>query len=257
MFTQNLEYARTLLLRLEHSSSTIKIQSRKQAAQNNLLAQRALIKRLNERLYELEQLDDEDAEDDGVEEEDLLEEDLLGEANDALPLISPTQQQHDTHADQRPEDSNSAEVSQPTSLRSRRPPSTVQPSDTAHTTSTSLFPQNPITTTQTRTTETLLTHNTHEQESLSTSLLTLAQALKASSQSFASALEDEKSLLNRAGEGLDKSGAGMEAAEKRMGTLRRMSEGRGLWGRLLIYVWIGALMVVALVVVFVLPKLRF
>jgi len=49
----------------------------------------------------------------------------------------------------------------------------------------------------------------------------------------------------------------MEAAEKRIGTLRRMSEGRGLWGRLLMYVWIAGLMVLALAVVFVLPKLRF
>ena len=49
----------------------------------------------------------------------------------------------------------------------------------------------------------------------------------------------------------------MEAAEKRMGMLRRMSEGRGLWGRLLMYVWIVGLMVLALVVVFITPKLRF
>jgi len=56
---------------------------------------------------------------------------------------------------------------------------------------------------------------------------------------------------------LEKGSAGMEAAEKRMGMVRRMSEGRGLWGRLLMYVWIGGLWVLALAVVFVLPKLRF
>jgi len=189
---------------------------------------------------------------------------LLGEADDALPLDLSTEQQHNTNSSgQKAEVPNSPGPSQSTILRSRHPPKDSQASDTAHTTatatstSTSLFPQNATTQTQTRTTETLLSHNTHEQESLTTSLLTLAQALKSSSQSFASALDDEKTVLNRAGEGLDKSGAGMEAAEKRMGTLRRVSEGRGLWGRLLMYVWIAGLMLVALVVVFVLPKLRF
>lgn len=187
---------------------------------------------------------------------------MLGEADDAVPLDLPTEQQHNTDSSgQKAEVPNSPGPSESTILRSRRPPKDSQAPDTAHTTatatstSTSLFPQSA--TSQTRTTETLLSHNTHEQESLTTSLLTLAQALKSSSQSFASALDDEKTVLSRAGEGLDKSGAGMEAAEKRIGTLRRMSEGRGLWGRLLMYVWIAGLMLVALVVVFILPKLRF
>ncbi len=85
----------------------------------------------------------------------------------------------------------------------------------------------------------------------------MAQALKASSQSFASSLESEKEVLNRASEGLDKNTSGMEAAEKRMGTLRRMSEGRGWLGRLLMYAWIAGLWVVALIIVVILPKLRF
>jgi hypothetical protein len=49
----------------------------------------------------------------------------------------------------------------------------------------------------------------------------------------------------------------MEAAQKRMGYLRTMTEGRGMIGRMLMYVWIAGLAVLALVIVFVLPKLRF
>jgi hypothetical protein len=85
----------------------------------------------------------------------------------------------------------------------------------------------------------------------------MAQQLKASSNAFASSLEEEKSILNRATEGLDKNELGMEAAQKRMGYLRTMTEGRGWIGRMLMYAWIAGLAVLALVVVFVLPKLRF
>lgn len=106
-------------------------------------------------------------------------------------------------------------------------------------------------------TEKLLSFNRYEQEDLTASLLTMAQALKASSQAFSSSLESEKEIVDRATEGLDKNTTGMGQAEKRMGTLRRMTEGRGWFGRLLIYAWIAGLWLVALVIVLVLPKLRF
>jgi hypothetical protein len=109
----------------------------------------------------------------------------------------------------------------------------------------------------TATTETLLTHNRTEQESLTNSLLNMAKALKSSSHSFATALEDEKGILSRATAGLDKGEQGMEAAQRRMGFLRTYTEGKGWWGRMLMYAWIAGLMVSALVIVFVLPKLRF
>jgi hypothetical protein len=109
----------------------------------------------------------------------------------------------------------------------------------------------------TATAESLLTHNRTEQESLTNSLLNMAQALKSSSHSFASALEDEKGILSRATAGLDKGEQGMEAAQRRMGFLRTYTEGKGWWGRMIMYAWIAGLMVLALVIVFVLPKLRF
>lgn len=106
-------------------------------------------------------------------------------------------------------------------------------------------------------TEKLLSHNRIEQEDLTASLLSMAQALKASSRAFASSLESEKEILDRASEGLEKNTAGMEAAEKRMGALRRMTEGKGWLGRMLMYAWIMGLMMIALIIVGFLPKLRF
>ena len=108
----------------------------------------------------------------------------------------------------------------------------------------------------TATTEALLTHNRTEQESLTSSLLSMAQQLKTSSHAFASSLEDEKSILSRATEGLDKNELGMEAAQRRMGHLRTMTEGRGWWGRMLMYAYIAGLMVLACVIVFVLPRIN-
>lgn len=63
--------------------------------------------------------------------------------------------------------------------------------------------------------------------------------------------------LSRATDGLDRNTTGMQAAGNRMGLLKRMTEGKGWWGRMMLYAWIGGLWVVALVIVFVLPKLRF
>lgn len=55
---QNLEYARTLLLRLEQENSGSKAAgaSRERNVQADLRAKKQLIKRLNERLYELSQV---------------------------------------------------------------------------------------------------------------------------------------------------------------------------------------------------------
>lgn len=109
----------------------------------------------------------------------------------------------------------------------------------------------------TATSEALLTHNRTEQETLTNSLLNMAQALKSSSHLFASSLEEEKNIMSRATEGLDKNEQGLEAAQRRMGFLRTYTEGKGWWGRMLMYAWIAGLMVAAMVITFVMPKLRF
>ena len=104
--------------------------------------------------------------------------------------------------------------------------------------------------------ETLDTHR-REQEDITNSLLSLATQLKSSSQAFQSSLESEKSVLARAVEGLDRTTGNMEAAERRMGMLRRMTEGKGWWGRMMLYAWIFGLWIVAVLIVFIGPKLRF
>jgi hypothetical protein len=142
----------------------------------------------------------------------------------------------------------------PSSSSTRHP----QPTATATTTGSSLPTQTqPTTNPKTQNTESSLTQHRLEQETLTTSLLTLASQLKSSSQNFQSSLESEKTVLDRAVEGLDRNTTGMEAAGKRMGMLRKMSEGKGWWGRMMIYLWIFGLWFVAIGIVYLGPKLRF
>jgi hypothetical protein len=266
-FIQNIEYARTLLLRLEQDALQIKIQSKKQEAQTDLVRKRDALDRLSERLNDLNQLGDYKFDSEGSSEgEDLLEEDTPGDGdetstddqNDLTPpptASSIAQSTESLYADPQSNDEPKGETQntqeestiESSTLRSRNPRAELF----APTTS---FVSTGI---STATAEALLTHNRIEQESLTSSLLSMAQQLKASSSAFASSLEEEKSILNRATEGLDKNELGMEAAQKRMGYLRTMTEGRGMIGRMLMYVWIAGLAVLALVIVFVLPKLRF
>ncbi|KAK0516007.1 hypothetical protein JMJ35_002041 [Cladonia borealis] len=234
----NLEYARTLLLRLEHSSSSIKVPSKKHAAHTDLFAQRALIKRLTDRLHDLEAQGDDEALLNPPEDA----EDILGE--DDPPAASPPPTTN-------PTDLNSPEPSTPL-------PATSPPSSTLRNRH---HPTKP--TEQTEEVRSDITHadllaqNDTETANLTTSLVTLAQALKASTHQFSESLLTDNEALNRATESLDKNATGMEAAGRRMGLLKRMSEGKGWWGRMMLYAWIGGLWVVAILVVFVMPKLRF
>lgn len=137
----------------------------------------------------------------------------------------------------------------PSTLRNRHQKSHHAPDEhTAKTTGSS---------TKTSATEQSLSTNRSEQEDLTSSLLNLASQLKASSQSFQSTLENEKSVLDRAVSGIDKTTSTMEAAGQRMGMLRKMSEGKGWWGRMMLYAWIFGLWVVAILLVYVGPKMRF
>lgn len=85
----------------------------------------------------------------------------------------------------------------------------------------------------------------------------MAGALKESSQRFSSTLEADKDVVGRAAEGMDKTEQGMEATKGRMGALKRVTEGKGWWGRMILYAWVYGLMVGLVLLVFVMPKLRF
>ncbi|KAI4121602.1 MAG: hypothetical protein LQ338_006273 [Usnochroma carphineum] len=232
----NLEYARTLLLRLEHQSSSLKIQSRKQDRQKTLLAQRALIKQLTERLHEL---DNQDSDASSSESEG---EDLLGEQAQPFPApstsasVAPLSSNPEQQRSQGPLESN---------LRNRFTPSNppISPgTSTAH-------PPNP--------TAQLLESNSTEQMDLTSSMVSLVAQLKASSLAFSSSLDLDNEALARAQEGLEKNETGLEAAGKRMGMLKRMSEGKGWWGRMMLYAWIAGLWIAAIALVFLGPKFRF
>ena len=211
---------------------SLKLPSQRASAQSSLSAQRALIKRLTDRLHDLEAHGDDDLLLYGPEdEENILEEDApaapraMQKESEAKKLAAPA-------------------IEEPTSiLRNRKLPN--KPPDTAPSTNQETTPAE------------LLAHNDTESTNLTASLLALAQSLKASSTAFSTSLEADTEILNRATEGLDKNATGMEAAGKRMGLLKRMSEGKGWWGRMMLYAWIGGLWTVAILLVFVGPKLRF
>ncbi|KAL8733897.1 MAG: hypothetical protein Q9166_001885 [cf. Caloplaca sp. 2 TL-2023] len=233
----NLEYARTLLLRLEHESSNLKIQSWKQDRQKTLLAQRALIRRLTERLRDL------DNQDTDVYTSESEGEDLLGEHKQSQP----------------PADATSSTPSPSTNLGRRKQEQSLE--STLRNRLQSSKMHEPYSGTSTAlpanaTAQQLESHST-EQVDLTSSMVALVTQLKSSTLAFSSSLDLDNEALARAQEGLEKNESGMEAAGKTIGMLRRMSEGKGWWGRIMLYAWIGGLWIIAIVLVFVGPKFRF
>lgn len=111
--------------------------------------------------------------------------------------------------------------------------------------------------TSTATAEAILDQQKQEQDALSDSILKMASALKSSSKKFSTTLEADKDVVGRASEGMEKTERGMEAARGRMGVLKKMTEGKGWWGRMILYAWVYGLMLTLVIFVFVLPKLRF
>ncbi|KAG8526726.1 uncharacterized protein KY384_008155 [Bacidia gigantensis] len=237
--SSNLEYARTLLLRLEHDASRQKITSRKAAAESTLSHQRALLKRLTDRMHKIEQTGDE-ADDYSDHSNDLLDSDNEGE-NQVKSAFAEAPAPASTAAQ------NSDRPPSPgAGLRNRFAPS-----------ASSQIKDDLPSTDEDNTTATLLQSSDLEASQLTSSLLSLAQQLKASTHTFSDSLKADDEALRRATEGLDNNETALEAAGKRMGMLRMMSEGQGLWGRMMLYAWIAGLWVAAILLVFVGPKLRF
>lgn len=202
----------------------MKVQSQRTAWAAELRAHREVIARLNKRLIELDQADssDDDASDDD---------------NGTAPVITTAQHQ---------------QSSSPL-LRSRA----GAPEQRSDVTATGLFSARPQPQSSLQTREALMTSQSAEQELIKSSLVDLASALRASNVDFGRALGEEKAVLDRAAQGLDRNALGLESAERKMGTLRKMTEGQGLYGRIKLYAIIAALWVAAFLLVFVGPKLRF
>ncbi|CAK4031228.1 hypothetical protein DOTSEDRAFT_69013 [Lecanosticta acicola] len=250
----NIEHARAMLLTLEKQSATVKVQLERQKLQADLQAKREVIKRLNAKLRELnDTAADEDEDEDDDEEQG---------GENVLNTYAPAREDADAGIESGHLQEKRIDETQAQELRSRKAP--LQASDNRSAASTTardqLFsqrPKEPPPSSSLPQTETLMSHNRTEQENLTTGLLGLAQALKESSITFGQSLESEKEVMKRAEGGLDKNAQGMQAAEKKMGTLRRMSEGQGWWGRLKLYGFIFGLWVACFLLVFLGPKLRF
>lgn len=112
-------------------------------------------------------------------------------------------------------------------------------------------------TTATATTEAIIDHHRAEQDKLTESMVSMARALKESSRAFATSLQEDTDVLRSAGQNLERNERDLGAVAGRMGALRRLTEGTGWWGRILLYVYIAGLAVFAVFLVFVFPKLRF
>ncbi|MCJ1323124.1 hypothetical protein MMC15_008477 [Xylographa vitiligo] len=243
----NVEHARDLLLRLEHSTPGIKIQSRRQAAQNERVHQRALVKRLNDRLCQLEQKYDSTISSDSTDDEDLLGEKVLASISHSPASSAPLP------LGRRNEFSVSSGLTTSTLRRSRLLPSSPPALETtAHPiSSNSATLEAP-----TPSAPTILESDSSTQAQLTSALVQLATALKQSSLTLSASLAEDNVTLSTTASALDKNTDGMSAASKRMGMLRSMSEGRWWWGRMLLYGMIGVLWLVALTIVFLMPKLR-
>ncbi|KAK1832305.1 hypothetical protein QBC39DRAFT_381657 [Podospora conica] len=286
----NIRYAQSLLTKLEQEALTIKIHARRQDLQTALVQKREALEQLVDRMDDLAEMAaaTADSDHDTSEGEDLLAaiiatpsesmdssrspdveaRDDEEEETPAEPVVLPPPQQQPTPPGPEEEEFNekTAPPTPPTSttqtLRPRGGPlSEKETPDTAHTTGsrTALFGDhnNLTASTATATAEAILDHQRAEQDMLSESILKLAGDLKASSLAFTATLEEDREVVDRAGQGMSKTGEGMDAVTKRVGALQRMTEGEGWWGRMRLYAQVYGLMVVLVLVVFVLPKLRF
>ncbi|KAL4900933.1 hypothetical protein BDW74DRAFT_182262 [Aspergillus multicolor] len=282
----NIEYARATLQALERSLPQIKPVDRRHELQSSLARNRQTLKQVQNVLDEIqaeEEIrasargngwdlveDDEDADSDAEDllatPEDTADEDTPGlnvdtarKTSDAATVADAPPATTTSTVDAGPSATLAPTAPLPAALRNRHhiaaSPSSSTPKATA--TGSSLHNPTPTPGTQGAETEKALASDRHEQENLTSSLLDLATQLKTSSQQFQASLEAEKSVLARAAEGLDRTTGNLAVAERRMGMLRRMTEGKGWWGRMMLYAWIFGLWVVAILIVFVGPKLRY
>ncbi|CAI7642663.1 unnamed protein product [Penicillium pancosmium] len=266
--TKNVEYARTLLTQLERSLPQLKQLDRRHEAQAEIARDRQLLKRMQTVLDE-EEADAraneniEDAEDEGDDEwnelfsKPIVERKVVPstpevDGSKSTALFTETATATATATSVPTSTSTPTPSEPPSTLRNRHAPTTAPKEPPAKTTGSSTTPEDPKIAA-----EKALDDDRSEQEDLTSSLVAMASQLKFQSQSFQETLDNEKDALDRASLGMDKTSSTMEAAGRRMSMLTRMSEGKGWWGRMMLYAWIFGLWIVAILIVYVGPKLRF
>lgn len=265
----NIEGARTLLLQLERKAQGIRVQRSKYEAVKDLAEKRAIIKRLRHRIEEIgrevEVASPQDhrrpsSDENGDTVYDVLRQQLGSSdidpavqeitQDDTLKAGRPvTQVEEDIpEEDARNTKDERGELFTSSEIRQRgKPQQETSTNSGAQATGFSNL----------QATERSLLDSSRVQEDITTSLVRMAAQLKQQSRAMQFSLEQDKGILGRAIQGLDMSVSGMEAASKKMAFLRRMSEEEGLLGRLKLYAMIFAMWIVAFLLVFVCPKLRF
>ncbi|KAI0841766.1 hypothetical protein F5Y06DRAFT_260388 [Hypoxylon sp. FL0890] len=297
----NIDYARTLLTKLEQDALAVKVHSRRQEIQADLNQKREILEQVTERFQELDEVGV-DSDEDSSEGEDLLgniidtpsesvesgeaayqqggddgdagEQDEEEEEDESTVLPEPRIREHLRHTESTASSQKVTATTEPApqqtpagtstsqTLRPRAGASQPAATDKAETTAlrTELFGNRTDTaspSTATATTEAIMDHHRAEQDKLTESMVAMARALKESSHRFASSLQEDQEVLSAANTNLERNERGLGFVAGRMGMLRRATEGKGWWGRILLYLWIAGLAVFAVVLVFVFPKLRF
>ncbi|OAP55487.1 hypothetical protein AYL99_10460 [Fonsecaea erecta] len=263
----NVEGARTLLLQLERKAQAIRVQRAKYEAIKDLAEKRRIIKALRDRIEEIgrevEMMGPEEwkppiVEDGGETLYDFLQaqspatEGISGKEgaqDDPLTEGKPIKSVEEEHLrGVAPKDKNAREELFGSSNLRRRGQGQGETSKTeAQASGVSNLAG----------TERSLLDSSRVHEDITASLVKMAAQLKQEQRKLQFSLEQDKGILGRAMEGLDVSLSGMEAASKNMAFLKRMSEEEGWLGRLKLYGMIFAMWVVAFLLVFVCPKLRF
>ena len=294
MLLKNVDHARALLTRMQQEALTIKVHTRKQEVQAGLSQKRDLLEQVIDRLRDLDEMgahaDDDDASSEG---DDLIDE-IIATPSESMDSRSTDMPAQDTGDDDegdsipgsslptRPQapEGNQRIVETLDEVLSEKPdtvtssnlrprggqPAPTDPEkqpgdiDTAQTTGAQrslLLGARSTAVSDISTKEAILDRERREQEEITEAMSRLTKELKLSSIRFSEALDEDKEVTKQAGEGIGKNELSMEAAARRMGALTRMTEGKGWWGRVILYAWVYGLMVVLVLVVFVLPKLRF
>ena len=261
----NIEGARSLLIQLERTAQGIQGQRGRQVVLKELAEKRALIRRLRGRVEEISR------EVEGTRGEAWQTQQVGSTADEGETLYDVLLQQRAQRTAKESADT-ATEAAQEQDSESRTeqdvPSHTEKDRDNLFTTSSTIRRRDTHSKSSTKQASTAQSagissheksmHNSaREQETLTTSLVSLATQLKQQARAFQFSLDQDKTLLSRAVEGLDRNISGLEAASKNMQFLKRMSEGEGWLGRMKLYAIIAAMWVGAIMLVFVGPKLRF
>lgn len=264
---RNIESARTVLLKLEQSALNIKVQRTKREVVKDLAQKRNTIKRLRARVEEIgREVESNSRQSSQIVGLSTFEDDENTESMlDVLHQIrqSKIQEHKKAVSDlEHVESTNSIEdqhVADTDALKDdlfesnstvRRRQNKNEDGEARSTGYTSGYSE------QQRKEESLL-NASKEHESITTNLLDMAAQLKQQARQTQFTLSEDKGLLSRALEGLDQNVAAMGIASKGMKTLQRMNEEQGFWGRLKLQLLIAGMWLVAVMLVFIGPKLRF